>query len=128
VRVTKLGPNLPLTGIAFLIVGLVCLAIINIILLFDIELTLRRNKQNQSPEEDEWGFGQVLALLLLVIPLRDFVTSILDIREKVKEELQRTFERYLRQAMVKNTLDDHDFQSLIKKGVDPNAQLEGLYV
>jgi hypothetical protein len=51
----------------------------NDILLLDIELTLRRNKHDQSPEEDEWGFWQVLALLLLVIPLRDFVISILDI-------------------------------------------------
>ncbi|KAJ7864574.1 hypothetical protein B0H14DRAFT_2574291 [Mycena olivaceomarginata] len=84
----------------------------NDILILDIELTLRRNKHDQSPEEDEWGFGQVLAVLL-VIPLRDFVTSILDIREKVKrekasrEELQRTFESRLQQAIVNNTFDRH---------------------
>jgi hypothetical protein len=118
---------------AFLVVGLGCLAVINIILLVDVELTLWRNKHDQSPEEDEWAFGQVLALLLLVVPLRDFVGSILDIREKVKgakqakENNQKSFEKHLRQAIDGDTFVGHDFQALIELGADPNTELKGTY-
>jgi hypothetical protein len=120
----------PLDHTAFLVVGLGCLAVINIILLVDVELTLWRNKHDQSPEEDEWGFGQVLAPLLLVVPLRDFVGSILDIREKVKvekqakENIQKSFEKHLRQAIDGNTFVGHDFQALIEQGADPNTELK----
>ncbi|KAJ7059272.1 armadillo-type protein [Mycena amicta] len=116
---------------AFLIVGLVSLGVINIILLVDIELTLRRNKRDQSPEEDQWGFGQILALLLLVVPLRDFVTSILDIREKVKrekevkEKVQKDFEEHLQQAVSNDTFEGHDFKALIQGGADANVVIEG---
>ncbi|KAJ7875781.1 hypothetical protein B0H14DRAFT_2568631 [Mycena olivaceomarginata] len=59
---------------------------------------LGRNKRFQSGEDDEWGFGQVLALLLLVVPLRDFLSSILDIQERVEEKrrIQSNFEERLR--------------------------------
>ena len=71
---------------ALLVVGLVCLAAINIIFIIDIELTLSRNKQDQSHEEAEWGFGQVLALLLLVVPLRDFLKSMVVIYRKPRKD------------------------------------------
>ncbi|KAJ7118285.1 armadillo-type protein [Mycena epipterygia] len=115
---------------AFLIVGLVCLALINVIQLVDVELTLLRNKRDQSNVEDEWGFGQVLALLLLVVPLRDFVTSILDIREKLerakvaKEKIQTTFNDHLQHALDTDTFEGHDFKGLIEQGADPNVELE----
>ncbi|KAJ7917262.1 armadillo-type protein [Mycena leptocephala] len=115
---------------AFLIVGLVCLAVINIILLVDVELTLLRNKYNQSREEDEWGFGQVLALLLLVVPLRDFATSIVDIRKNVQEKrageekTQRAFEEHLRQSVKDDTCETQIFKDLIKRGADPNVELK----
>ncbi|KAJ7059339.1 armadillo-type protein [Mycena amicta] len=115
---------------AFLIVGLVSLGVINIILLVDIELTLRRNKRNQSTEEDQWGFGQTLALLLLVVPLRDFVTSILDIREKVKrekavkEKVQKDFEEHLQQAVSNDSFEGHDFKALIQGGANPKVAIK----
>ncbi|KAF7357316.1 Multiple ankyrin repeats single kh domain [Mycena sanguinolenta] len=83
---------------AFLTVGLVCLLIINLILLVDVELTLRRNKHKQSTGENDWGFGQVLALLLLVVPI---------------------------QAIAHNTFVGHDFQGLIEQGADPKVELDG---
>ncbi|KAJ7446057.1 hypothetical protein FB451DRAFT_1412417 [Mycena latifolia] len=125
-------PN-PAGRTAFLIVGLVSLAFINIVLLVGIELTLRRNNHEQFSGEDEWGFGQVLALLLLVVPVRDFVTSILDVREKVKrdnetkEDIQRDFKEHLQQAILKDTFVDHDFKDLIERGADPNLELDGIY-
>ncbi|KAJ7889676.1 hypothetical protein B0H13DRAFT_2041222 [Mycena leptocephala] len=124
-------PHVALLGhTAFLIVGLGCLALINIILLVDIELTLRRNKHNQSREEDEWGFGQVLALLLLVVPLCDFVASILKIRKKVesdkhaKDNIQKTFEENLLLAVRNDTFDGHDFKDLIERGADPKVPVD----
>ncbi|KAJ7259440.1 armadillo-type protein [Mycena rebaudengoi] len=121
----------PVNRTAFLIVGLVSLAVINVILLVDIELTLRRNKRQQSREEDEWGFGQVLAVLLLIVPLRDFVTSILDIREKIKQEkgaketIQRTFKDRLQEAVSNDTFDGYEFKGLIEQGADPNVAVQG---
>ncbi|KAJ7053080.1 armadillo-type protein [Mycena amicta] len=124
------GPAPAKNHTAFLIVGLICLVIINLILLVDIELTLIRNTRNQSREEDEWGFGQVLALILLVVPLRDFVTSILDIREKLekaKENLQNMFNDDLRHALDADNLDDYvyRFKRLIEQGANPNVELDG---
>ncbi|KAJ7807430.1 hypothetical protein B0H14DRAFT_2609675 [Mycena olivaceomarginata] len=120
----------PKNHTAFLLVGLICLAVINIILLVDVELTLRRNKIDQSTEEDNWGFGQILALLLLVVPLRDFWTSIVDIRDKVtrereaKENIQRSFEKHLREAINGDTLVGHDFPNLINQGADHKTELK----
>jgi hypothetical protein len=115
----------------FLVIGLVLLALINIIFLVDIELTLSRNKQLQSPGEGDWGFGQVLALLLLVVPLRDFVKSIIDIRRKIREmrqDLQRRFEKALRAAIEEDTVVGRHFQDFIEQGADPNTLLDGIYV
>ncbi|KAJ6506971.1 hypothetical protein C8R45DRAFT_514274 [Mycena sanguinolenta] len=107
---------------AFLIVGLVCLIIINIILLVDVELTLQRNKHNQSEGENDWGFGQVLALLLLVVPLRDFVTSIMNIREKMakdreaRENIQKSYNQHLQEA-----IKDDNFAGWCRRNCDSSA-------
>jgi hypothetical protein len=69
---------------AFLVVGLMCLCIINILFIADIELTLRRNKGDQAAGDNEWGFGQVLSLLLLVVPLRDARNALHDIQDNLK--------------------------------------------
>lgn len=59
----------PMPHTTFLVVGLACLFIVNILFLTDIELSLVCNKHLQSGGEELWGFGQVLALLLLIVPL-----------------------------------------------------------
>lgn len=115
---------------AFLVIGLQCLVVINILFLVDIELTLSRNKHFQFEGEGLWGFGQVLALLLLVVPLRDFATSIVDIRNKLREahemkrEAQRSFEHHLREAIERDTLEGYDFPDLIERGADPDIRLQ----
>jgi hypothetical protein len=116
----------------------VCLAIINVIFLIDIELTLSRNRQFQSREEANWGFGQVLALLLLVVPLRDFVTSINDVRRKLREKeeqakemrrnVQRQFEKHFREAISEDTFEGHDFRYWIDQGAEPNTELKGTFI
>lgn len=122
---TQTSPNCIHT--AFLDVGLVCLAIINVIFLIDIELTLSRNSHFQSREEDNWGFGQVLALLLLVVPLRDFVTSINDVRRK-RRNVQKEFENNLQKAFSEDTLEGLNFQYWIDKGAKHDTELKGIFV
>jgi hypothetical protein len=126
------GRPTPASGIAethltFLVVGLVCLASINVIFLADIELTLFHNKQIQSRGEDEWGFGQILALLLLLVPLRDFVTSIINIRSRAqatKQDLQERFEKAVRSAIEEHVVGRY-FETFIAQGANPNTQLDG---
>jgi hypothetical protein len=76
---------------AFLVVGLLCLLVVNILFMINIELTLRRNQANQTGGDNDWGFGQVLALLLLIVPLRDAWKALQEIREKLRnsEEQQQ---------------------------------------
>ncbi|KAJ6543350.1 ankyrin repeat-containing domain protein [Mycena vulgaris] len=78
---------------AFLIAGLGFLVAFNILFIVDIERTLRRNKGDENGDA-EWGFGQVLALLLLVIPLRDAWGALREIREN-RNGSQRQFEELL---------------------------------
>ncbi|KAJ7870109.1 hypothetical protein B0H14DRAFT_3132195 [Mycena olivaceomarginata] len=88
---------------------------------------------NNLAERINGAFGQVLSLLLLVIPIRDFVTSILDVREKFKrdnesrENIQREFYRHLQEAVRDDTFDAHDFRDLIKRGANPNMKLDDHY-
>jgi len=129
---TSQSPSRGDTHVGFFVVGLVYLIVINGIFLSDIELTLSRNKHIQSREENQWGFGQVLALLLLVIPLRDFATSINDIQKKIREkkererEAQQQFEDSLRSAIKKDTFENYGFRDLIERGgVSPDTQING---
>jgi len=81
----------PPVHIAFLYVGLCCLVAINVLFIVDTELTLRRNMHNQSNEERDWGFGQILALLLLLVPLRDAWIAIRNIRKTSEQRLEHAF-------------------------------------
>ncbi|KAJ6481467.1 hypothetical protein C8R47DRAFT_1049752 [Mycena vitilis] len=92
----------PFSGEAYtngLVAGLALLVVINLIFLVDIELTLARNKNLQSGEDDVWGFGQVLALLLLVVPLRDAWNALRDIRKAV-HGVQEQFDRVVQEEMA----------------------------
>ncbi|KAJ7932221.1 hypothetical protein B0H13DRAFT_1857058 [Mycena leptocephala] len=96
-------PGTPHT--AFLIVGLVSLVAINVLFIVDIELTLRRNKGDQNGD-DQWGFGQVLALLLLIIPLRDAWGALQEIREKLKGFQRQFGELLLRECQATPVVDE----------------------
>ena len=57
----------------------------------DTELTLQRNKDNQSDKEREWGFGQILALLLLLVPLRDAWIALRNIQNNLHQQFEQAF-------------------------------------
>jgi hypothetical protein len=121
------------TQTGFLLIGLGCLAAINVIFVIDIELALVRNK-NPDSQDDEWGFGQVLALLLLVVPVRDFLSSIIEIRRKLyehdryAEERQHRFEDALHTAIDTNHIDIAKFRALIENGADPDTPVQGIQI
>ncbi|KAJ7255357.1 hypothetical protein C8J57DRAFT_1518287 [Mycena rebaudengoi] len=72
------------------IIGMVVLCAINIIFMVDIELTLRHNRPS---DESAWTFGQILAMLLLVLPIRDVIEATIarirtaSIRDALRDEL-----------------------------------------
>ncbi|KAJ7050125.1 hypothetical protein C8F01DRAFT_717518 [Mycena amicta] len=89
-----------------LVASLVFLVVFNVIFIFDIERTLRRNKGNQLAEDDEWGFGQVLALLLLVVPLKDVYGSFQAIWENLRGDEKRLTELFRRDCQAQSILDE----------------------
>ncbi|KAH6890218.1 hypothetical protein BKA70DRAFT_1234824 [Coprinopsis sp. MPI-PUGE-AT-0042] len=70
---------------AFLGLGVVL--VINVVFVIDIELALHGNQALQDQDEAAWGFCQTLAILLLLLPLRDLIEALLERRFK-----QRHFE------------------------------------
>ena len=62
--------------------GLAALAIINVALIADTEVTIKKNAPLLVVGDAEWTFGQTLALLLLLVPLRDLSETFLARRPK----------------------------------------------
>ncbi|KAJ7703480.1 armadillo-type protein [Mycena olivaceomarginata] len=73
------------------------------------------------------ALGRSSRLLLLVVPLRDFLSSILDIQEKVEEKrrIQGNFEERLRGGVEGGTVEAEIFKDLIERGADPTVGIEG---
>jgi hypothetical protein len=62
--------------------GFTVLLSINIILLADTEAAIGRNSSFLEHGDTAWTFGQTLALLLLLVPVRDLVETFLERRPK----------------------------------------------
>ncbi|KAI3605795.1 multiple ankyrin repeats single kh domain [Moniliophthora roreri] len=103
-----------------IVISMVILLAINIIFLVDIELTLQQNQHLQEDsDESSWTFGQILALLLLVVPLRDLLEAILARREKRHREEDTTL---FKNAILTEKMEV--IQVLVEKGVDVNVKVE----
>jgi hypothetical protein len=104
------------------VIGLTLLFVINVIFLVDIELTLRRNRLLVSSDESVWTFGQILAMLLLVLPLRDLVETFLS-----RHETRRI--RYLTGFLQKDIRENATAErilDLVENGADVNTVVEGM--
>ena len=66
----------PITG------GLTLLAVLDIVFLVNTELGIQINAPLRQSGDSAWTFGQTLALLLLLVPLRDLVETLLERRQK----------------------------------------------
>ncbi|KIK61312.1 hypothetical protein GYMLUDRAFT_58865 [Collybiopsis luxurians FD-317 M1] len=107
--------------VAILLAGLAALIFVNVLFIADIEKTLTDNQGNESTEEDEWGFGQVLALLLLVLPLRDAWNAFQDIQEKmlgVQEQFEQLF-----QDKARADSGISMFKELMNRHADPRKEM-----
>ncbi|KAH6902353.1 hypothetical protein BKA70DRAFT_670190 [Coprinopsis sp. MPI-PUGE-AT-0042] len=82
--------------------GLAILLAINLVFIVDIEFTLNLNGALQGQDEEDWGFGQILAILLLLLPLRDLLEAILARRLKQRE---REIQEDLRDAVKRANMD-----------------------
>ncbi|KAJ7346108.1 hypothetical protein DFH08DRAFT_870547 [Mycena albidolilacea] len=96
------------------VAGLVLLFVINIIFIVDTEVTLRQNRFLLEAGEGDWSFGQTLALLLLVLPLRDL--RVFGARRDVTGSLRNAVHW---QAQTEILWD------LVRRGADVNVQAEG---
>jgi hypothetical protein len=94
-------------GIKLTRAGLAVLAVINILLLADTEVAIHRNKPLTMDGDTDWTFGQTLALLLLLIPIRD-------ISEALSERRARKLGAKLLVAAEKGVL--HSVQDALKSG------------
>ncbi|KAJ6528110.1 ankyrin repeat-containing domain protein [Mycena capillaripes] len=107
---------------ASLIGGLVLLVVINIIFVIDIELTLSRNNPFQFDNGDDvWSFGQVLALLLLVLPLRDAWNAFRNI-QRARNSLQERFLQALRDEVAATPIVER-LGALVIDGADPRRPI-----
>jgi hypothetical protein len=90
-------------------IGVGILLAVNLIFIVDIELTRNMNIALQEDEEADWGFGQILAILLLLLPLRDLVEALLERRLKQR---QGELDEDLREAMERQDFDQ------VKRAID----------
>ncbi|KAJ3506615.1 hypothetical protein NMY22_g17190 [Coprinellus aureogranulatus] len=112
-RISKLREVIPVG------IGLLILLCINVVFIVDIELTLQHNREHQerTNDEAEWGFGQILAMVLLPMPLRDlaFRESIVRRQHKMQTKLNEPL------VTAISTRNLADISRWAKAGADVNV-------
>jgi hypothetical protein len=77
---------------------------------------------NQSDEERKWGFGQILALLLLTVPLRDAWIALRNIQNNVQQRFEQAFRTVAEAEMAQVELS-----TFLDKGARPQQQIPGRF-
>jgi hypothetical protein len=94
-------------------ISLLFLLAVDIVFMVDIETTIRFHNAN---EESQWTFGQTLAVLLLVLPLRDVVMFIMGVlREKRHAERHITCTKELKAALEDNEMEHRKRMKQVKE-------------
>ncbi|KAJ6514063.1 ankyrin repeat-containing domain protein [Mycena vulgaris] len=107
-------------GILAIFAGLGILFTINLVFVVDIELILRQNRVLQGTAESAWTFGQILAMLLLVLPLRDLLETFLARQEEQRRnEHTASLSNAITEEVTMKTILD-----LIKTGANVNVTVE----
>ncbi|KAJ7812513.1 hypothetical protein B0H14DRAFT_2605738 [Mycena olivaceomarginata] len=78
---------------------------------------------NQSNANNVWGFGQVLSLLLLVVPLRDAWNAFRDVQEG-RLGVQHQFQQMLQEELTTTPILDR-LRVLINRDADPRKPIKG---
>lgn len=100
-----------------IIAGMVLLFAINIVFLINIELTLWDNRflrPTSRENESTWSFGQTLAVLLLVLPLRDL--RIFGARRNFTSSMQNAVRWHASTDVLRD---------LVRRGANVNVRAEG---
>jgi hypothetical protein len=96
-------------------IGLIFLLAVNIVFMADIESTIFNHKVSS---ESQWTFGQTLAVLLLVLPLRDVAMFIVDVRtEKRHKERNAKCTQELKAALENDEMDHAERMGQVKEAV-----------
>lgn len=95
---------------------------VDILFIVDTELTLQRNEAYQGGEEREWGFGQILALLLLVVPLRDARIALRNIQSNLQQRFEQAFGMVCEADGARDELDD-----FLHAGANPRRKIPGRF-
>lgn len=102
---------------------LILLAAMNVLFVMDTEVTLQQNKPLQEDGESVWTFGQTLAILLLLIPLRDVLDSFIKHREgKVQSRIERAQKATLELGQACQGGSLHEVEKLVEDGADIDRQ------
>ena len=76
----------------------------------------------QSSEERDWGFGQILALLLLLVPLRDVWVALRTIQSNTQQRFEQAFRSVAEAETAMKGLD-----ALIREGARPWKPISGRF-
>jgi hypothetical protein len=96
-------------------IGLIFLLAVNIVFMADIESTIFHHKLSG---ESQWTFGQTLAVLLLVLPLRDVAMFIVDVRtEKRHKERNTKCTQELKAVLENDEMEHTERMGLVKEAV-----------
>ncbi|KAF8155030.1 ankyrin repeat-containing domain protein [Mycena galopus ATCC 62051] len=95
--------------------GIVIQFAIDVISIIDIERTFQTNGQLVTEGESEWTFGQILAMVMLVLPIRDLRIF----------AARRNFTASLRNALGWPASTDI-LRDLVRRGAHVNAEVEGI--
>jgi hypothetical protein len=96
-------------------IGLVFLLAVNIVFMADIESTI---SHHTVLGESQWTFGQTLAVLLLVLPLRDVAMFIVEVRtEKRHKERNGKCTQQLKAALENDEMDHAERMRQVKEAV-----------
>ncbi|KAJ6496205.1 ankyrin repeat-containing domain protein [Mycena sanguinolenta] len=100
-----------------IVFGLFLLFAIDVVFVIDTELTLRRNRGIETPGDTSWTFGQVLPVLLIVMPMRDILEGVLE-RDEKRRRMQHTvsLRNAIRDGAAETTIHD-----LVIQGADLNV-------
>ncbi|KAJ3547377.1 hypothetical protein NMY22_g1682 [Coprinellus aureogranulatus] len=107
-------------------VGMGIILVVDLVFIVDIELTLRRNQALQTTgDEKQWGFGQVLAMVLLIMPMVDLFNRMHPFEQirRYHRDLQSDFrDNALRHAVEHE--DEESVRRWLDAGADSNADID----
>jgi hypothetical protein len=103
------------TSVVPVYTGLIFLLVVNVVFMVDIEITI---SHHDVSDESQWTFGQTLAVLLLVLPLRDvfyFVMRVL--KDKRHKERHTRCTQELKAALEEITMEHAKQMKQVKEAV-----------